>query len=92
MGITLKLYKTQGDNIIKAITKGNSIVQQNDINWSYRILGNEALAHIKTNIIIHDFSPKIKPDVIPCIRGLDNNVSLLIFIYVSPNLSTRLLK
>lgn len=27
-----KLYKIQGSNIIKAITNGKSIVQQNDIN------------------------------------------------------------
>lgn len=36
---------------MKANTIGNSIVQQKDINWSKRILGNEALTHIniKTN-------------------------------------------
>lgn len=53
-------FNKQGYNIIKAITKGNKIVQQKDINWSYRILGNEALAHIKTNIITQDLNPKVK--------------------------------
>jgi hypothetical protein len=47
LGIISKLYKIQGTKITKAITKGKSIVQQNDINWSNRILGKEALAHIK---------------------------------------------
>ena len=56
-----KPYNTQGNNIIKAITKGNSMVQQNDINWSYLILGNEALAQININAIIQDFKPKLKP-------------------------------
>lgn len=32
VGMISKLYKIQGSNIIKAITNGNSIVQQNDIN------------------------------------------------------------
>ena len=60
-GIISKLYRIQGTNITKAITIGNNIVQQKDINWSKRILGNEALAQIKINIIIHDFIPKVKP-------------------------------
>lgn len=59
--IMSKLYKMQGNSIIKAITKGNSIVQQNDISWSYRILGNEALAHININAITQDFNPKVRP-------------------------------
>ena len=29
---------------------GNKTVQQKDINWSKRILGKEALAHIKIKI------------------------------------------
>ena len=61
LGIISKLYNIQGTKIIKAITRGNNIVQQKDINWSKRILGNEALAHIKINIIIQDFIPKLKP-------------------------------
>ena len=56
VGIISKLYNIQGTKIIKAITKGNKIVQQKDINWSKRILGKEALAHIKTKIIIQDFN------------------------------------
>lgn len=47
---------------------GNNIVQQKDISWSKRILGNEALTHIKTNIIKHALNPKlkllIKPEII----------------------------
>ena len=59
-GIISKLYRIQGTNITKAITIGNNIVQQKDINWSKRILGKEALAHIKIKINIHDFKPNIK--------------------------------
>ena len=55
-----KLYTTQGNNTMKAITIGNKIVQENDINWSKRILGNEALTHINVNIIIQDFIPIAK--------------------------------
>ena len=73
--IIAKLYKIQGNNIIKAITRGNSMVQQNDINWSYRILGNEALAQIKINIIIQDFNPNVKPYMAPSIQGLEKKVS-----------------
>ena len=75
-GIGSKLYKIQGTNIIKAITKGNNIVQQTDINWSKRILGNEALVHIKINIIIHDLIPKVKPYNNPSTKGYENKLSL----------------
>jgi hypothetical protein len=75
-GIISKLYKIQGTNITKAITIGNNIVQQKDINWSKRILGNEALVHIKTNIIIHDFIPKVKPYNNPSTKGSENRLSL----------------
>ena len=61
LGNISKLYKIQRTNTIKANTKGNRTVQQNDINWSKRILGKEALTHIKTKIIMQDFSPKLKP-------------------------------
>lgn len=74
LGIISKLYKIQGTNIIKAITRGNNIVQQNDISWSKRILGKEALAHIKTKIIIQALSPRVKPDSIPSIKGLDKKI------------------
>ena len=54
--------------IINPIIIGNNIVQQKDINWSKRILGNEALTHMKINIIIHVLNPKlkllIKPEII----------------------------
>ena len=59
----------QGTNTISAITIGSSIVQENDINWSKRILGKEALTHINVNIIIHDFIPMVKPDNIPSTVG-----------------------
>ena len=76
-GIISKLYNIQGTNITKAITIGNNIVQQKDINWSKRILGNEALAHIKTKIIIHDLIPKVEPYNNPCIKGSENKLLLL---------------
>lgn len=59
----------QGNNTIKAIIKGNKIVQQKDINWSYLILGKEALAHIKVNIITQDLKPKVKLYVNPSKMG-----------------------
>ena len=76
LGIISKLYSIQGIKIIKAITIGNNIVQQNDINWSKRILGNEALTHININIITQDFTPKVKPYNKPSTRGLENKLSL----------------
>ena len=59
-----KLYTTQGNNTMKAITIGNKIVQENDINWSKRILGNEALTHINVNIIIQDLIPITTPLIV----------------------------
>lgn len=53
-------YKVQGNNIIKANNKGNNTVQQNDINWSKRILGNEALTHIKMKTKRELLAPKIR--------------------------------
>jgi len=49
----------QGINTINANKIGNNTVQQKDINWSKRILGNEALTHININIIIELFIPKV---------------------------------
>jgi len=69
LGNISKLYKIHGTNIIKAITIGNRIVQQNVINWSKRILGKLALAQIKINIIIQDLKPKIKAQKIPSKKG-----------------------
>ena len=76
LGIISKLYNIQGTKIIKAITIGNNIVQQKDINWSNLILGNEALAHIKTNIIMQDFIPKVRPYINPSIKGSESILSL----------------
>ena len=69
----------QGINIIKPITIGNNITQQKDINWSKRILGNDALTHIKTKIIIHVFSPKLIPYNIPSQVGSHNIVKKILF-------------
>ena len=63
------LCKAQIITIINDIIKGKNTVQQNDINWSKRILSKEALAHIKTKIIIQVFKPKVKPYIIPSIKG-----------------------
>ena len=60
-GKILKLYNTQGTSIIKANNIGNKTVQQNPINWSKRILGKEALTHIKINTKAALFNPKLKP-------------------------------
>jgi hypothetical protein len=54
---------------------GNRTVQQNAINWSKRILGKEALAQIKVNIIIELFNPKFKPYNSPSNVGLLNILS-----------------
>jgi len=60
-----KPYNIQGTSIIKATTIGSNTVQQNDINWSNRILGKLALAQINTKIIILDLIPSIIPETIP---------------------------
>lgn len=65
LGIVSRLYIIQGIKIIIAITIGNKIVQQYDINWSNRILGKEALAHINMKTIAQAFIPKIILDTIP---------------------------
>ena len=53
------MYNIQGTNMIKANKIGNRTVQQKDINWSKRILGNDALTHIKINTIIELFIPRV---------------------------------
>ena len=58
-------YKIHGTSIINATTIGNKTVQQNDINWSKRILGKLALAQIKTKIIKLDLIPNIILDPAP---------------------------
>ena len=55
---------------MKANTIGNKTVQQKDINWSKRILGKEALAQIKVNIIIELLIPKLKPYINPSREGI----------------------
>ena len=60
--------------MIKAITKGNKIVQQNDISWSNLIRGNEALTQTKIKIIIHVLTPRIRPYNIPSINGSDKRL------------------
>jgi hypothetical protein len=62
--------------MINAKITGNRTVQQNDINWSKRILGKEALAQIKVNIIIELFIPKFKPYNNPSNVGLLNILSI----------------
>jgi len=47
--------------MIKPNKIGNKTVQQKDINWSKRILGNEALVQINTNIKIELFNPRLNP-------------------------------
>lgn len=64
-----KLNKIQGTKIIKAIRRGNKIVQQYNINWSNLILGKQALTHIKVKIKIQVFSPMIKAKSILSIEG-----------------------
>ncbi len=61
LGNISKLYNIQGTSTINPITIGNNIVQQNNISWSKRILGKDALTHIKTKIIKQVFIPRLKP-------------------------------
>ena len=60
LGIISKLYTIQGIITTKAITIGNNIVHEKDINWSKRILGKDALTQIKVNTNIELFNPKFK--------------------------------
>jgi hypothetical protein len=77
LGSISKLYKIHGTNIIKAITIGNKIVQQKDINWSNRIRGKLALAQMKIKIIIQDLRPNIIPQIKPSYKGLNKRLSFL---------------
>ncbi len=56
-----KPFNIQGITIIKEKIIGKSIVQQNDINWSKRILGKEALTQIKKNTIKELLIPTFNP-------------------------------
>jgi len=71
-GIISKLYNIQGTNMIKAITIGNNTIQQNDISWSKRILGNEARTQMNVKIIIQDFVPKVRVFNNPSIKGFNS--------------------
>ncbi len=75
LGNISKLYRIHGTNIIKAITSGNKIVQQKDINWSKRIRGKDALAQININIIIQNFILNITPLNIPSNNGSNKTLS-----------------
>jgi len=66
----LKLYNIQGIITINPNKIGNNTVQQKAINWSKRILGKEALVHIKIKIRIELFKPKFNPYNNPSIREL----------------------
>lgn len=80
LGNMLQVYKIQGITNINANNIGNRTVQQNDINWSKRILGKEALAQINMKIIIELFAPKLKPYNSPINIGLSRLFSKLYFI------------
>ena len=60
---------------MKAITTGSNMVQENDINWSNRILGKEALTHIKTKTIIQDLIPIVNPSIIPSTSGKEKKLN-----------------
>lgn len=77
LGIMSKLYTTHGINTINAITIGSNIVQENDINWSKRILGKEALTQIKTKIITQALAPIVRPYTRPSIIGVENDEIVL---------------
>ena len=78
LGIISKLYTIHGTSTINDITIGNNMVQENDISWSNRILGKDALTQIKIKIITQVFRPIIRPDNIPWVNGVENNA---IFIF-----------
>ena len=53
---------------MNANTIGNKTVQQKLINWSKRILGNEALAQIMVKTKMELFIPKVRPYMNPSQR------------------------
>ena len=79
----------QGTKTIKAIIIGNNIVQEKDINWSKRILGKEALTHIKIKIIIQDLIPIVKPYIIPSIKGKERKFNILYSIPTILNIGSK---
>lgn len=74
LGIISKQYTIHGINTINAITIGNNIVQENNISWSKRILGKDALTQIKIKIMIQAFRPIVRPVIIPSINGVEKNL------------------
>lgn len=56
--------------MINAKLRGNRTVQQNPINWSNLILGNEALHQINVNTNNELFNPKLTPYNRPSITEL----------------------
>jgi len=83
LGIISKLYMMHGTSTMNAITIGNSMVQEKDINWSKRILGKEALTHMNINIIIQDLTPRVRPYIIPSTKGKERKLNIPLSI-VSP--------
>ena len=73
LGIISKLYTIHGTKTINAITIGNNIVQENNISWSKRILGKDALTQIKMKTITLAFRPIVRPYIIPSINGVERN-------------------
>lgn len=65
-------YVIQGIIIINAIIIGNKTVQQNDISWSKRILGKEALTHIKVKTKLEALNPNDILSIKPCIIKKSN--------------------
>ena len=79
-------YIIHGIIIIIPIIKGNNFVQQNDINWSYRILGKLALTQINENIKIIVLIERLKAYI------KLNNIWLLDIIFIVSTIIFKLLK
>ena len=77
MNNTPNAYNIHGTKNINPNSIGNNTVQQKDINWSKRILGNEALTHINTKTIIPLLIPRLIPEKRPSIEGLINILRIL---------------
>ena len=65
---------------MKAITTGSKIVQENNINWSKRILGKEALTQMNTNIKKDVLIAKFKEE-----EDILTNISYKIELFTSKN-------
>lgn len=57
---------------IRANTKGSKTVQHNDISWSKRIRGKDALTHTKVKASIQVLIPSDAPDKTPSKKGMFN--------------------